>query len=96
LSGGGWAKPKNGEAHFGAWVGVRCERSEHGKSQLSIKYLCIILNTFLLFLIFFSVTTAVSDCALSRLQNALRSPPLAVNVVAACRRRGFHYCSDES
>jgi len=21
LSGGGWAKPKNGEAHFWAWVG---------------------------------------------------------------------------
>jgi len=28
---------------FEAWIGGVCEHSEHGKSQLSIKYLCPIL-----------------------------------------------------
>jgi len=36
-----WRSPFLGEG-----LAVRCERSEHGKSQLSIKYLCSILATF--------------------------------------------------
>jgi len=52
--GDGWAEPKNGEAHFGG-VGWRCERSEHGKSQLSIKYLCTILPLFLSHYCFFII-----------------------------------------
>jgi len=35
-------QPQNGEAILGLWLAVRCEQSEHGKSQLSIKYFCTI------------------------------------------------------
>jgi len=37
---------------FGRGLAVRCERSEHSKSQLSKKYLCTILATFLSYLFF--------------------------------------------
>jgi len=32
---------------FGRGLAMRCERSEHGKSQLSIKYFCAIFISFL-------------------------------------------------
>jgi len=35
---------------FGRGLAMRCERSEHGKSQLSIKFLCVILISFSSFL----------------------------------------------
>ncbi|MDR2584698.1 MAG: hypothetical protein LBC84_00510 [Prevotellaceae bacterium] len=42
---------------FGRGLAMRRERSEHGESQLSIKYLCTIHATFLSHL-FFSVSTS--------------------------------------
>ena len=35
------------KAILGLWVGGVCERSEHGKSQLSVKYFCTIPTAFL-------------------------------------------------
>jgi len=67
---------------FGLWVGVRCERSEHGKSQLFYKQIVRLLRVVKLRkvfnLIFFKVALL------------LGRQRIAHNVVAASRRRGFH------
>ena len=86
---------------FGRGLAMRCEHSEHGKSQLSVKYLCVILillfKSLVLFInsLFFSNLSNFTKLStlfnlIFRFQIALRCPRLADNVVAASRRRGFH------
>jgi hypothetical protein len=52
---------------FGRGLVVRCERSEHGKSQLFIKFLCPILTILAIFYLvlsfYFFITPDVTHCA---------------------------------
>jgi len=71
---------------WGVGLAVRCERSEHGKSQLFIKYFCTILTTFYYFSSFFNNRYGVQlrsflackmHCASHRLQLTSKGLPQA-------------------
>jgi len=90
---------------LGVELAVRCERSEHGKSQLSLKFLCTIfipplrhlfyLYTFFLTLHFSLICQTTQNfqpylTLFFRFPIALRCPKMAYNVVATLRGRGAH------
>ena len=78
---------KMAKPFLGVELAVRCERSEHGESQLSIKYLCTIYSYC------FKVNFNFLHVVKCRLQKYSRTahcrPRISHNVVAASRGRGL-------
>jgi hypothetical protein len=88
---------------FGRGLAVRCERSEHGKSQLSKKYICTILITFLVIYSFkytfrnssFSLICQTTQnfqpylTLFFRIPTALHCPKMTDNVPATWRQAGL-------
>ena len=82
---------------LGVGLAMRCERSEHGKSQLFIKYFCTILPLVFYFChSFFQISLSLSATLCLFASKSHCTSPLACNVPAAWRGGGFHYPSLQS
>jgi len=83
---GGGQSRKIAQQFLGEVLAVRCERSEHGKSQQNIKH-AVPFSPFLDF------PCHIDSIFLLLLMLPLHSPPLACNEAAAWGSGGFHHCS---
>ena len=73
---------------LGRGLAMRCERSEHGKSQLSIKYFCTILIV-IVYHLFFRVSPSCQQRSVFFASQSHCASSLAPNVAAAWRGRRF-------
>jgi len=84
---------------FGRGLAMRCERSEHGKSQLSMKYFCTIL-IFVFYYLFFRVSPSCQQrsvffasqmrCAVRRLPMRREPEGIATHRPGGLAKAGVH------
>jgi hypothetical protein len=79
---------------FGRGLAMRCERSEHGKSQLSLKYFCSISCHFFSHLFFYISTTCLYLSVFFRFPMALRLPCIAANDLGLAQWRATCTCHE--